>query len=114
MLIIIIIITVGKLLKASWEDEEVDQEGCFAWVKEWRDAPTHTIAGIVEMYEQQVPTRLYSARKTHTSPDDDIMCRLCGKVAESMAHVLAGCSALAQNKYMVRHNAALQLLSMRS
>ena len=31
-------------------------------------------------------------------------------VPESVAHVLAGCSSLAQTKYLYRHNAALKIL----
>ena len=38
------------------------------------------------------------------------MCRLCGKAAESVRHILAGCSALAQSKYLPRHNAVLKIL----
>ena len=37
-------------------------------------------------------------------------CRLCNKDPESVTHVLAGCSALAQNKYMTQHNATLKIL----
>ena len=37
-------------------------------------------------------------------------CRLCGKAAETQAHVPAGCSALAQSKYMTRHNGALKVI----
>ena len=40
----------------------------------------------------------------------DVTCRLCGKSPETLAHVLAGCSALAQSKYLERHNAALKVL----
>ena len=35
---------------------------------------------------------------------------MCTKVLESVPHVLAGCSALAQTKYMSRHNSALKIL----
>ena len=35
---------------------------------------------------------------------------MCGKAAETQAHVIAGCGALAQSKYMTRHNAALTLI----
>ena len=38
------------------------------------------------------------------------MCRLCGKATESVGHILAGCSALAQSKYLQRHNAVLKIL----
>ena len=37
------------------------------------------------------------------------MCRMCGEKPECLAHVLAGCSVLAQTKYLSRHNAALKI-----
>ena len=99
----------GKLMTVRWEDEELDGE-CFSWMTEWRAAPTHTIAGIMELYEQLLPTKLYNSRKTKTTYDPDARCRMCGKAQESVAHVLSGCSVLAQTKYLSRHNAALKLL----
>ena len=63
-----------------------------------------------ELYEQLLPTKLYTKEKTQTSTDGEVPCRLCGKVAESVSHVLAGCSSLAQTKYLYRHNAALKIL----
>ena len=35
---------------------------------------------------------------------------MCHECAESIAHVIAGCSALAQIKYVTRHNGALTIL----
>ena len=35
---------------------------------------------------------------------------MCGKAPECVAHVLGGCSSLAQTKYLERHNAALKVL----
>ena len=35
---------------------------------------------------------------------------MCGEVVESLEHVLAGCLALAQSKYLARYNAALEVL----
>ena len=64
----------------------------------------------MENYEQLIPTKLYTSHKTQTTQTDDVTCRLCGKAPESFAHVLVGCSALAQNKYLSRHNAALKTL----
>ena len=37
-------------------------------------------------------------------------CRLCGKAPESVAHIFSGCCALAQSKYLFRHDAALNVL----
>ena len=63
-----------------------------------------------KLYEQLLPTRLYACQKMHTDTTGEVMCRLCNKAPESVAHVLAGCTALAQNKYVTRHNAALNIL----
>ena len=91
-------------------DDQLSKRGCFAWPSEWSCASTHTVAGVMELYEQLLPTRVYSAYKTGTSDQNNIMCRMCGKAPECIAHVLAGCPSLAQTKYMNRHNAALKVL----
>ena len=49
-----------------------------------------------ELYEQLLPMKLYTKEKTQTSTDGEVLCRLCGKLPESVAHVLVGCSSLAQ------------------
>ena len=92
----------GELLAARWEEDQLNQRGCFAWLKNWDTAPTHTIAGMLELYEQLTPTKVYHARKTQTNHPNDTLCRLCGKTAESIPHVLASCSALAQNKKTIK------------
>ena len=61
-----------------------------------------------ELYEQLLPTRLYASQKMGTDSTGALTCRLCDK--ESVPHVLASCTALAQNKYLTRHNAALKTL----
>ena len=96
-------------MQARWQDSELNQSGCFAWLRDWTCAPTHTIAGVMELYEQLTPTKVYTVHKTGVE-QGDVTCRLCGKSPETLAHVLAGCSALAQSKYLERHNAALKVL----
>ena len=54
-----------------------------------------------KLYEQLLPTKLYTKEKTQTSTDGEVQCRLCGKVAESVSHALARCLSLAQTKYQV-------------
>ena len=45
-----------------------------------------------------------------TDTTSDAMCRMCHECPESIAHVIAGCGALARTKYVVRHNRALKIL----
>ena len=56
----------GKLLRSRWQDDQLSHEGCFAWLSKWTRAPTHCITGIMELYEQLTPTKVYSAFKTGT------------------------------------------------
>ena len=64
-----------------------------------------------KIYEQLLPKKLYSSKNlTHTSCLGDVKCRLCGHAQESVPHILAGCTALAQDKYFFRHNMALKVL----
>ena len=100
----------GKLFRIRWEDESLSITSCFARLKGWASCPTYTIAGMYELYERLLPTKLYTKEKTQNSTDGEVLCRLCGKVAESVAHVLAGCSSLAQTKYLYRHKTALKIL----
>ncbi|PFX18700.1 hypothetical protein AWC38_SpisGene16924 [Stylophora pistillata] len=99
----------GGLLKARWQDNQLSLENCLAWLNKWHCAPTHCIAGIMELYEQLTPTKVYMAYKTGITDKNDVKCRMCGEGPESMAHVLAGCPSLAQSKYLERHNFAFKV-----
>ena len=100
----------GKLTSARSEEKSLNFDGCFWWLSGWKQCPTYTVAGMFQLYEQLLPTRLYACQKTHTDTTGEVICWLCNKAPESVAHVLAGCAALAQNKCITRHNAALKIL----
>lgn len=44
------------------------------------------------------------------SDSSDSACRLCGTAPEGMAHILSACLALAQTKYLARHDDVLKVL----
>ena len=79
----------GKLIKNRWDDEKVKLEECFAWLSSWKNAPTHTIAGVQELYQQLLPTKVYYNRKTKSQVTDE-KCRLCGDSLENVQHILSG------------------------
>ncbi|PFX27618.1 hypothetical protein AWC38_SpisGene7684 [Stylophora pistillata] len=99
-----------KLITARKEDGDLNTEQCFWWLSKWPTCPTRAIAGMFEIYEQLLPTRLYAIHKTQASPTSDPSCRLCGTAPESLAHLLSACPALAQTKYLARHDAVLKVL----
>ncbi|XP_068704791.1 uncharacterized protein [Montipora foliosa] len=78
----------GKLFRIRWDGDSLSITSCFALLKGWATCPTYTIAGMYELYEQLLPTKLYTKEKTQTSTDGEVLCRLCGKAAESVAHLL--------------------------
>ena len=53
--------------------------------------------------------KVYYNRKTKSQVTDE-KCRLCGDSLENVQHILSGCSALAQTKYLQRHNNAFKTL----
>ena len=53
-----------------------------------------------ELYEELLPTRLCASQKTHTSSEGEAWCGLYGKAPESVDHIMSGCDALAQSKYL--------------
>ncbi|CAH3185715.1 unnamed protein product, partial [Porites evermanni] len=77
-----------------------------------KNAPTHTIAGVQELYQQLLPTKVYYNRKTKSriSQVTDEKCRLCGDSLENVQHIQSRCGALAQTKYLKRHNNAFKIL----
>ena len=58
-------------------------------------APAHVIAGVMELYEHLTPTRAYTSCKTGNTGGEGggVTCRMCRKAAETLPHVLSGCSA---------------------
>lgn len=98
----------GKLIETRWDD--VDVIGCFSWLHRWKTAPTHTVAGVYELYQQLLPTKIYQQYKTKTGNNTDVKCHMCGKAVESVPRVLSGCGALVQSKYKTRLDAALKVL----
>ena len=100
----------GKLHTARCNDDSMSTKNCFSWLSEWTSCPTYVMAGMCEIYEQLLPTKLYQVKKIKISQSSNVSCRMCNKAPESVAHVLSGCSSLAQNKYLARHNNALKVL----
>ena len=66
-----------KMTTLRWDDDDIRVKECFAWLRHWTSCPSHTIAGMVELYEQLLPTRVYHGKKTRTGPSDiEMSCRL--------------------------------------
>ena len=57
-----------------------------------------------------LPTASAYYNQKMSSQVTDENCRSCGKFTENIQHILSGCSALAQTKYLQRHNNALKIL----
>ena len=51
-----------KLIEARRDDADVI--GCFTWLRRWKSAPTHTVAGIYELYQQLLLTKIHQQYKT--------------------------------------------------
>ena len=61
------------------------------------------------MLEQMVETRSW---KEARGLIDDGRCRICNQHVETVEHLVAGCTKLANSEYLTRHNRALMILSV--
>ena len=75
----------GSLVKTRWEDEKLNKQGSFAWLSKWQCTPTHTMAGVMELYEQLLPTRVYTVYRTGTLDENNTKCRLWKRPRKSGA-----------------------------
>ena len=69
----------GEITASRWEDQDLSLKECYTWLKGWKAALTHMIAGIKELYQQLLPIKVYHLKKTVVNTTDDIMCRTCGE-----------------------------------
>ena len=63
----------GKITAARWEDQDLSLRECYMWLKGCKAAPTHTIAGIEELHQRLLPTKIYHQKKTGVNTTDDII-----------------------------------------
>ena len=75
----------GKLYTAGWNDDNTSTKNCFSWLSEWTSCPTYVVAGINEIYQQLVPTKLYQVTKIKLSQSNNVPCRMCNKAPEMLS-----------------------------
>ena len=73
---------------------------CWAWLQNG-DLKRETESFIVAAQNQSIRTNLVKARIDKSQGDS--LCRMCGKVDESIDHIVSDCSKLAQKEYKRRH-----------
>ena len=97
----------GKLITARKEDGDLNTKQCFWWLNDWQMCPTRTITGMFEIYEQDcMPS---------TRPKQVLIVILPAGCAVQhqrawLIITLSACPALAQTKYLARHDAVLKVL----
>ena len=74
-------------------------ENCTDPYNNWRSRPVQTA------FTHKVDTE----KKIKTTNHQDYTFRMCGKSQESVAHVLTGCSAIAETNYLERHSSVLRI-----
>ena len=95
----------GKIFLSRKRDDTVN-EGCYNWLKRWKDAPTDVIREIYNLYTQTLQTKTFSVMRGVEQTDN--LCRLCKIKPESVLHILNNCGVLAKYSYTRRHNQVLK------
>lgn len=89
------------------EGAEVDQRAPSAWLREGKLAPG-TVAVLMAAQDQMTMTKGYLSSLPGGPANSE--CRLCGKHAETVGHLLSKCPVLEFREYKRRHDCVLFLL----
>ena len=81
------------------------EQGCHIWLSQ--NLNSGKTAAIMTMLEQIVETRSW---KEPRGLIDDGRCRICIQHSETVEHLVAGCTKLANSEYLTRHNRAVVFL----
>ena len=83
------------------ETEQVADERSWQWLR-GGFLDKRTEAFVCAAQENALKTRCYNATILHQ--EGDVKCRMCGKSAETVGHVMSACDKLAQRDYKRRHD----------
>ena len=87
----------GKLTNNRLNDENIGPH-CLDLLTSWVYCPNETIRDVEDIYQRLVPTKVYCQDKLRYQIDL-VICPRCKEQPETMAHIIAGCPALALNHY---------------
>ena len=85
----------GNIVCQRLGDETIDLSDFSARSRNWISAPTYTICGVNEIYQQLSRTRVREEMMGLTS---DRLCRKCHQYPETVEYILSGCPELAQRQ----------------
>lgn len=94
--------TIHGRFYASLEQADVDIKTSNAYLTSGYLFP-ETEGAVLAIQDQVVKTRAYVKHILHQDTDTT-KCRMCGLAEETIHHLTAGCSAIAQTRYLERHN----------
>lgn len=83
------------------DEGHIHKELTWGWLKSAQLKP-ETESFLLAAQDQCLPTKYYKTKITQEI--SDTTCRMCGQSNEHIMHILAGCSVLAPNEYLHRHN----------
>ena len=83
------------------------EQECHVWLSQNLN-PGKT-AAIMTMLEQMVETRSWKEARELT---DDGCCRICTQHSETVEGLVTGCTKLAKNEFLIRHNQGMTILAV--
>lgn len=99
----------GKFAKRA-SQEDVSQECTFSWLRS-SGLRAETEGFICAAQDQSLKTKNYLTNIMKTG--EDSTCRYCGQQTETIDHLVSGCSILAKQEYLSRHNKVAQYIHWR-
>jgi hypothetical protein len=96
----------GAFTTMQLEDKEMATDACKI-LRKWRNIPDIVYSVNNNLRQQLLPTKMYQSTKLQQQVDD-LNCRMCSQKQETVAHIMSGCSHIAQTLYTSRHDKMLR------
>lgn len=90
------------------QDPLIDQSLSYNWLTQGLLHP-ETEGSILAIQDGVIATKNYR-KFIMKEPLESDQCRRCGQARETIEHVISGCSALASNEYVERHDTAAKII----
>jgi hypothetical protein len=97
----------GKFPNMISSISTIDKYSSFQWLKDGNLYP-ETEGFVLAIQDRVICTKNYEKHILKLNVED--RCRKCNKPGESIEHIMAGCSMLADNAYLGRHNQLAKII----
>ena len=97
---------VRKIVTQHWCDCQISNKS-YGIFKQWKNIPDIAMSSDTSIRQQPLNTKTCRSQKLQKQLEE-LSCRFCFEIQETVSHVLCGCLQIAQSLYKTKHDTLLR------